>query len=101
MIKIPEVFDSVNLELAPLTNGSITDVGRLLRNLDYGLMYIEEPVLGASCLYIREKLLLLKHFSTRDSASYTDIEKTFIESKNAKELLEWGISQYRFYNSYS
>ena len=52
MEKIQEVFGAINLELAPMTNGIITDVGRLFRNLNYGWMYIEKPILGADGLRI-------------------------------------------------
>ena len=97
MIKIPEVWACVNLELAPKTNGTITDVTRLIRNLNLEWMYIESPILGADRLRIREKLLLLKHFSGRDSSLYTDAEEEFMASQNAEDLIDWGIRQRRFY----
>ena len=72
--------------------GSIMDVGRLLRNLNNNDMCVENPpshIHWADRLHQIEKILLVEYFKRHNASSYTDNEKRFLVSHNAKDLIHW------------
>ena len=66
---------------------NITDVNTLIRNINNGWMSVNDHPTGR--LYVPEKHLLIKHFEGRDPSSYTDTEKRFKVSQEAKDLQNW------------